>query len=73
VTPLGMELEITQHIVDELGSNVGKIHLLIYFFYHICQLENLLNTCSELPDRLIIDFKQVYQQVNRHTAAFQIF
>ena len=64
--------EIAQHLVDESDFNFGKVHLLNPFSNHICQLCNLSNAISELPERAIMDLKQAYQQSNCHEAALQI-
>lgn len=48
------------------------MHLPNHFSDHIRQLGNLCNVSSELPEREMMDLKQVYQQSNRHEAAFQI-
>jgi hypothetical protein len=48
------------------------MHLLNHIFDHICQLGNLLNVSSELPEKVIMDHLQAYQQLNSHQATFQI-
>jgi len=68
-----IEAEIAQYLVDESDSNFVKMHLLNHFSDHICQLGNLLNASSELPERVMMDVKQAYRQSNRHDASFQIF
>jgi len=67
-----IESDIAQYLVDELDFDFAKMHLLNHFSDHIRQLGNLLNASSELPERAMMDLKQVYRQSNRHEAAFQI-
>jgi hypothetical protein len=67
-----IELEIAQHVVDESYFNFVTMHLLNHFSDHICQLGNLLNANSELPEKAMMELKQAYQQANYHEAAFQI-
>jgi hypothetical protein len=50
-----IESEIAQHLVDESDFNFVKMHLLKHFSDHICQLGNLLNISSEMPDKAIIN------------------
>jgi thiaminase len=64
--------EIAQHLVHELDFNFVKMHLLNHVSDHIRQLGNLLNVSSELPEKAMMDIKQVYLQSNRHEAPFQI-
>jgi hypothetical protein len=67
-----IESEIAQHLVDESDFNFVRMHLLNHFSDHICQLGNLFNVSSELPEKAMMDYKQVYRQSNRHEAAFQM-
>jgi len=69
---LQIESEIAQHLVDELDFTFVKMLLLNHFSDHIRQLGNLINVCSKLPEKAIIDLKQVYWQLDRLEAAFQI-
>jgi len=48
------------------------MHLLNHSSDQICQHGNLLNTSSELPERSMMDLKQVYWQSNLQEAGFQI-
>jgi len=48
------------------------MHLLNHFADHIRQLRNLLNRCSELSEKAMMDLKQAYQQSNGHEAASPI-
>jgi len=48
------------------------MHLLNHFADHIRQLGNLLNGCSELSEKAMMDLKQAYQQSNGHEAASPI-
>jgi len=67
-----IESEIAQHLVDESDFNFVKRNLLNHFSDHICQLGNLLNVGSELPEKVMMDFREAYQQSNRCEATFQI-
>jgi len=67
-----IESEIAQHLFDESDFNFLTMHLLNHFSDHIRQLGNLLNVSSELPEKVMLDRKQAYQQSNRHEAACQI-
>jgi len=64
---------IAQQLVNKSDFNFVKIHLLNHHSDHICQLGNLTNVSSELPERVMMDLKQAYRQSNRNQAAFQIF
>ena len=64
--------EIVQHLVDESDFNFEKMHLLNHYSDDICQLGNLLNVSSELPENAMMDPKQVYRQSKCHETAFQI-
>jgi hypothetical protein len=66
------ESDIAQHLVDKSDFNFVKMHLLNHFSEHICQLGNLLNVSSELPEKAMMDLKQAYRQSNRHETACQI-
>jgi len=66
------ESDLAQHLVDKSDSNSVKMHLLNLFWDHIRQLGNLVNACSEHPERVIRELEQEYQQSNRDEAAFQI-
>jgi hypothetical protein len=68
-----IESEIAQHRVDESDFNFVTMHLLKYFSDNICQLRNLLNVSSKLPENPMMDLEQAYRQSNIHEAAFQIF
>jgi hypothetical protein len=67
-----IESEIAPHLVDESDINFVKMHFLNHFSDHIHQLHNLVNVSSELPEKGMMDHKQVYRQSNGHEAAFQI-
>jgi len=64
--------EIEHYLVEESKFNFVIMHLLNHFSDHIHQLGNLLNVSSKLPERVIMDLKQSYQQANAHEAAAQI-
>jgi len=64
--------DIVQHLVAESHFNLVMMHLPNHFSDHICQLGNLINVSSELPEKAMMDLKHVYWQSNRHEAAFQI-
>jgi len=64
--------EIAQHHVDESDFNSVKMHLLNHFSDHMCQPGNILNVSSELPEKVMMDYNQVYQESNCHEAAFHI-
>jgi len=51
-----MKSEIAEHLVDESDFNCVKMHLLNHISDHMCQLGNLKNTSSELPERVMIYF-----------------
>jgi len=55
-----IESEIAQHLADESDFNFLMKHLLQHFSDYICQLGNLLNVSSELPEKAMMDIKQVY-------------
>jgi len=67
-----IDSEIAQHLVDESDFNFVKMHLLDHFSDHICQLGNLWNVSSELPEKAMMDLTQAYWQSNHHEAALQI-
>jgi len=67
-----IESEIAQHLVNKSDFNFVKMHLLSHFSDHICQLGNLLNVSSELPEKAIMHLKQADQQSNCHEAAILI-
>jgi len=52
-----IESEIAQHLVDKSDFNFVKMHLLNHFSDHMCQLGNLLNVSSELPEIAMMDLK----------------
>jgi len=54
-----IQSEIAQHLVDKSDFNFVKMHLLNHFSEHIHQPGNLLNITSELPEKAIMDLKQV--------------
>jgi thiaminase len=64
--------EIAQRLINKSDFNFVKMHRLNHFSDHIRQLGNLLNVSSELPEKVMMDLKQAFQQSNRHEAAFQI-
>jgi len=64
--------EIAQHVVDKLDFNFVTMHLLNHFSDHIRQHRNLLNASSELPEKPMMDPKQVCSQSNRRRVTFQI-
>jgi hypothetical protein len=41
-----------------------------HFSDNTCQLDNLFNVSFELPERAMMDHKQVYQKLNHHDAVF---
>jgi hypothetical protein len=65
-----IESEIAQHFVNESDLNFVKMHLLNHFSDHICQLHNLLNVTSELPEKVMMYFKEAYRQSNPHKVTF---
>ena len=67
-----MESWIAQHLLDQLDLICVKMYLLNHFSDHISQLFNLGNVSSELPERVMINCKQVYRQSNCHEATVQI-
>jgi hypothetical protein len=67
-----IQSDIARHLVDESDFNFVKMHLLHHFSENIRQLGNILNRSSALPEKAMMDLKQVYQQSNCHEAAFQI-
>jgi len=67
-----IDSEIPQHLIDQSDFSFEKMHLPNQFADHICQVGNLLNVSSELPEKAMMDLKQTYQQSNCHEAAMQI-
>jgi len=67
-----IESEVAQHLVDESDLNFVKMHLLSHFSDLICQLGNILNAITELPERAMMDPKQAYRQSDCHEAASQM-
>jgi hypothetical protein len=54
-----IESGIAQHLVDESDFHYVMMHLLNHFNDRILQLGNLLNVGSELPEKAMMDHKQV--------------
>jgi len=48
------------------------MQILNHFSNNVRQLGHLFNVSFELPERAMMDHKQVYQQLNHHEAAFHI-
>jgi len=67
-----IESAIAQYLVEESDFNFVKMHLLNYFSDHIRQLGYLINVTSELPEKVMTDLKQLYQQSNHQEATFHI-
>jgi hypothetical protein len=55
-----IESEIGSNLVDESDINFVKMHFLNHFSNHIRQRVNVLNVCTELPEKAMMDLKQVY-------------
>ena len=55
-----IESEIAQYLVDESDLNFVDIHLLNHFSDHIRHLGKLLNERFELPEKEMMDLKQVH-------------
>ena len=53
-----IESEIAQHLVDELDIKLVKIHFFNHFSDQSCQLGNLFNVTSELPEKAMRDLEQ---------------
>jgi hypothetical protein len=67
-----MEPEIPDHLVNESDFNCTKMHSLNHLSDPFCKLGNPKNTSSELPEWVMIDFKQLYWQWKCDEATFQI-
>ena len=55
-----IDSEIASHLSDESDFNFVKMHLLNHFSDHIRQLGQLSHVSSELPERSMMDLKDVY-------------
>jgi len=64
--------EIEQHLVDKSDFNFLKLHPLHYFSDHYRPIGSLSNASSKLPERVTMNQKQVYQQLNHHVVALMI-
>jgi len=64
--------QIAEHLVDESDFNFVMMPLLNHFSDYFRQLGNFLNICTELPEKVMMDHKQAYQQSNLYDADFQI-
>lgn len=64
--------DLAQHLVVRSDFICVKMPLLNRFSGHIHQLENLWNWSSELPERMMIDLKQMYRPEPCHDATSPI-
>jgi len=67
-----IESKIAKRLVGESDINFVKMHLPNDFSDHICHLSNILHSSPELPERVMMDLKLVYRQLNCHEATIQI-
>jgi len=67
-----IESEIAHHLVHESHFKFVRMHLLNHFSDHICLLGNLSNASCELPDRVMMELKQGYRQLNCQEATVQM-